>query len=51
LHVPATLHVAAAGHVTGLEPTHAPDWQLSVCVQPSPSLHVVPLVAFVGAEH
>ena len=33
LHVPATLHVAAAGQSTGLEPTHAPAWQLSVCVQ------------------
>jgi hypothetical protein len=24
LHVPITLHVAAAGHVTGLIPTHTP---------------------------
>ena len=25
LHVPATLHVAAAGQVTGLVPVHTPD--------------------------
>jgi hypothetical protein len=28
-----------------------PLWQLSVCVQALPSLHVVPLAAFVGVEH
>jgi len=28
-----------------------PFWQLSVCVQALPSLHPVPFVAFVGAEH
>ena len=51
LQVPATLHVAAAGQVTGLEPTHAPDWQLSVCVQPLPSSQPAPLAAFVGVGH
>jgi hypothetical protein len=51
LQVPATLHAAAAGQVTGLEPTHAPDWQLSVCVQPLPSSQPVPLAAFVGVGH
>src|SRR5438552_1557773 len=28
-----------------------PPWQVSVCVQASPSLQAVPLVLFVGAEH
>src|SRR5437867_3398627 len=28
-----------------------PFWQVSVCVQASPSLQAVPLVLFVGAEH
>ena len=29
---------------------HVPDWQVSVCVQPFPSLHAEPF-AFVGFEH
>ena len=28
-----------------------PFWQVSVCVQPLPSEHSIPLGAFVGAEH
>jgi hypothetical protein len=31
--------------VTGFEPTHAPAWQLSICVQALPSLHAVPFAA------
>ena len=27
---------------TGFEPTHAPAWQVSVCVHPFPSLHPPP---------
>ena len=49
-HVPATLHVAAAGHTTGFDPTQVPLAHLSVCVQASPSEHVVPSVAFVAVE-
>ena len=29
--------------VTGLEPVHVPDWQVSVWVQAFPSLQIVPL--------
>ena len=50
LHTPATWHWSRALHVTGLAPEHAPDWQVSVCVQPLPSLHAVPFAAF-GFEH
>jgi hypothetical protein len=32
-------------HVIGFEPTHAPDWQVSVCVQLLPSLQAEPLLA------
>ena len=48
LQTPATLHMAAVEHVTGLPPTHAPDWQLSVCVHALPSSQPVPLLALVG---
>src|SRR2546428_9657760 len=34
----------------GLVPVQVPLWQVSVCVQASPSLHAVPLLAF-GLEH
>jgi hypothetical protein len=44
------LHVAAAGHVTGFDPTQLPVMHRSVCVQPFPSEHVMPSVAFVAAE-
>jgi hypothetical protein len=50
LQVLAILQVVAAGQVTGLPPVHAPLWQVSVCVHALPSLHAVPLGAFVGAE-
>jgi len=35
---------------TGLAPVHVPAWQVSACVQASPSLHAVPF-AFSGFEH
>ena len=44
------MHIAAAGHVTGFDPTQVPLAHLSVCVQASPSEHVVPSVAFVAVE-
>ena len=50
LQVPATWHWSLAVQVTGFEPVHVPPWQLSVCVQALPSLHVVPFAA-VGFEH
>jgi hypothetical protein len=49
-HVPATWQESLAVHVTGLAPTHAPAWQLSLCVQALPSLHAVPFAA-AGLEH
>jgi hypothetical protein len=36
--------------VTGFEPVHVPDWQVSVWVHALPSLQVVPLLA-TGFEH
>jgi hypothetical protein len=46
LHVPATWHWSWAVQVTGFDPVHVPDWQLSVWVQALLSLHDVPLFAF-----
>jgi hypothetical protein len=45
LQVPTPWHWSAAIHVTGLEPLQDPDWQVSVSVHLSPSLHAVPLAA------
>ena len=45
-HVPASWHWSSALHTTGLLPVHVPVWQVSVCVQALPSLHVEPLVLF-----
>jgi hypothetical protein len=42
LHVPALWHWSCATQVTGLPPAQLPDWQVSVCVHASPSLHAVP---------
>ena len=39
LHDPASWHWSAAGHTTEFDPTQAPDWHMSVCVQAFPSLH------------
>jgi len=50
LHVPAAWQASLAVHVTGLEPTHVPLWQESLCVQAFPSLQVVPFAA-AGFEH
>ena len=41
--VPAAWHWSLAEHTTGLVPTQAPAWQVSVWVQALPSLHAVPL--------
>jgi hypothetical protein len=49
-HVPPTWQASLAAHVTGLLPTHAPPWQLSLCVHAFPSLHAVPFAA-TGFEH
>jgi hypothetical protein len=43
--VPATWHWSDAVQATGLEPLHVPFWQVSVWVQPLPSLQDVPLLA------
>jgi hypothetical protein len=48
--VPATWHWSEAAQVTGLLPTHAPAWQVSVCVQALPSLQAAPS-ALAGLEH
>jgi hypothetical protein len=45
-HVPAVWHWSFAVQVTGFEPTHCPVWHSSICVQASPSSHVVPSLAF-----
>src|SRR5206468_654422 len=50
LQVPGSWHWFAV-QTTVLAPTQLPFWQVSVCVQASPSLQAVPLVLFVGAEH
>lgn len=31
-----------AAHCTGLDPVHTPAWHVSLCVQPLPSLQLVP---------
>ncbi|HXU04619.1 MAG TPA: hypothetical protein VN903_26840 [Polyangia bacterium] len=43
LHVPASWHWSCALQVIGFDPTHAPPWQVSVCVHGLASLHAVPL--------
>jgi hypothetical protein len=50
LHAPATWHWSIAVQLTGFDPVHAPAWQVSVCVQASPSLQVTPSARF-GLEH
>jgi hypothetical protein len=50
LHVPASWHWSCAVQVFGFAPVHVPDWQVSVCVQPLPSLHALPF-ALGGFEH
>src|SRR5437867_2210475 len=41
--VPAVWHWLAAVHTTGLAPTKAPAWQVSLCVHALASLQLVPL--------
>src|SRR5439155_544869 len=41
LHVPASWHWSCAVQTTG-SPVHVPPWQVSVCVQASPSSHPPP---------
>src|SRR3569833_1472014 len=48
--LPASWHGSLAAQLTAVPPTQAPPWQVSVCVQASPSLHGVPLPAG-GFEH
>src|SRR6266705_2935027 len=50
VHAPASWHCSGAGQATGLPPVHVPVWQVSVCVQASPSLHPVPS-GLLGFEH
>jgi hypothetical protein len=50
LQTPATWHWSFAVQVMGLAPVQVPAWQVSVCVQALPSLHVEPL-ALMGFEH
>src|SRR5437867_4157399 len=50
LQVPGSWHWSTE-QTTGFAPTQLPFWQVSLCVQASPSLQAVPLVLFVGAEH
>jgi hypothetical protein len=49
LHVPALWHWSLAMQMTGLPAAQVPDWQVSICVQPFPSLHGVPF-GFAGFE-
>jgi len=49
-HTPATWHWSLAVHKTGFVPVQMPAWQLSVCVQVSPSLQPVPF-GDAGLEH
>src|SRR5439155_1220556 len=48
--VPAVWHWSEAVQTTGLLPVQTPLWQVSVCVQASPSLQALPL-AFGGVAH
>src|SRR2546430_123368 len=45
LQVPAVWQESCAAHVTGFAPVQAPAWQVSVCVQASPSWQAVPSAA------
>jgi hypothetical protein len=45
LHEPATWHWSLAVQLTGFAPVHVPALHVSVCVQASPSLQVIPSAA------
>src|SRR5437660_894044 len=47
---PASWHWSWAVQTTGLAPVHVPPWQVSLCVQRSPSLQAAPS-ALAGFEH
>src|SRR5437762_11837663 len=47
---PASWHWSWAVQTTGLTAVHVPPWQVSLCVQASPSLQPVPS-ALAGFEH
>jgi hypothetical protein len=49
LHAPASWHVSDAVQTTGFAPVQVPAWQLSVCVQASPSEQLAPF-GFTGSE-
>src|SRR5262245_17850270 len=49
LHVPALWHEFEGVQTTGFPPVHAPAEQVSVCVQPLPSLQAAPLAITVAA--
>jgi hypothetical protein len=51
LQVPARWHWSCAAQTTRFAPVQAPAWQVSVCVQASPSLHVVPFGWLPSAGH
>ena len=42
LHTPPAVHWVAAPQITGFCPEQIPAWQVSVCVQASPSSQAVP---------
>jgi hypothetical protein len=46
-----TWHWSGAEHWIGLPPVQVPAWHVSDCVQPLPSLQVVPSVTATGLEH
>jgi hypothetical protein len=45
LQTPATWHWSLAAQTTGFEPMQVPNWQVSLCVQASPSVQAVPFAA------
>ena len=49
-HAPAIWHESVGAHMTGFAPEQTPPRQVSVCVQPSLSLHAMPS-GLTGFEH
>jgi hypothetical protein len=47
---PAVWHGSGKAQVTGMAPAQTPVWQVSLCVQLSPSSHAAPF-ALAGLEH
>jgi len=48
LHAPDLWHEFETGQTTGFDPTHVPEEQVSVCVQPLSSLQAAPLAITVA---